>query len=75
MKRLIFLLSVVVPALAVYTYTTIDTLTSANSTTWQSNGSPTYTGVDAVFGGQEEMAVEETVYVRCGYATRSRVTA
>ena len=44
MKRIILLLSAVVPALAVYTYTTIDTLTSANSTTWQANGSPTYNG-------------------------------
>ena len=42
MKRIILLLSVAVPALAVYTYTTIDTLTSANSATWQANGSPTY---------------------------------
>ena len=42
MKRLILLLSVAVPALAVYTYTTIDALTTANSTTWQANGSPTY---------------------------------
>ena len=44
MKQLILLLSIAVPALAVYTYTTIDTLTTANSTTWQANGSLTYTG-------------------------------